>query len=219
MSGKDDGVTDGGESDGRVPGVERFIFVTVVVLVGLTLAGLFWWRLPVERVSFLVFGGGFLALAWLIGRWGLLGYSFERGFDPETGEDRPPSTTTVRATPLARNVLPPLLVLAGVAFLLAATSTRVGVILQGPARAAVMLAALASALWELAVAALFWSAVFWCIGSGVRQRDRGLALLGAVLAALGVGWPVLHYVVWPEHFRQLWDEFVEPFRYVGGWST
>ena len=206
---------DEAEPTGRLRGLERLFWVAVPFTLLVVGAGAYW-GLRLEQLTFLAIGIGCLCVAWTVWRYRIVGYSHSEGLDPETGEVRPP-TTTVTKSPVPREVLAPLLVVAAVMFLLAATPTGVGALLDGPAHIAVEGWRFVEATWNLLPFAAFVVGTVVALVYGVARRDREAITAGGCLGSLmlvAIALNYAYYLIDADTWRHSWSEFFAPVRTV-----
>lgn len=192
----------------RIPGVERLIGLGIAVLLAVGAGDLLWWHLSTPHMVLLGIGLASLLFAWMVGRYGLIGYSRESG------------TTSVTESPIPRGVLAPLLVVVGAAFIVAATNTPVGRAVDGPAEGAVWLYQLAAATWNFVLVTALVLFGIGTLGVAVLRRDWNLAvgagiLVGLLGVAFGLGYLLYRVgVLSEEQYRDEWDKFLQPVRVV-----
>jgi hypothetical protein len=116
----------------RIPGVERLIGVTLAATV-LLIGGEVALHQTADHVVAAVFGVSSLSIAWLVWRYGIIGYAYTSDSDPE---DPKKPTATVVDCPLPREWVTPVLLLVALVLLLAA-SPWFGSVLDAPLHAGV----------------------------------------------------------------------------------
>jgi hypothetical protein len=190
-------------------------FLLAALIVGFVLTGWFAFDLETEQVLFLTIGSTAFLYAALVWRHGIIGYYHRTGF----GE---PPVTEVREAPIRRELLAPLLILVGIGFVLAGTPTGIGHVLSGSAHAAVMLYKFGQETYEIVLAASAWAVILSMYAVCIVRRDRellpGLIVLTALFGLAG-GLLYLSYRWNPGGYRQMWDDYVAPFRFVIGIFT
>jgi hypothetical protein len=203
------------ESPGRIRSLERQVSVFVLLLTLVLIGGAAWHRTE-DQLAFLTVGTACLIMAWVVWRYRIVGYSSGVGVDPETGEKR---ATTVTRSPLPREVLTPLLLLAALVFLLGATVSEVESLLSGPAHVAVWV----KDLYEIAADLLIWAVVIGgavvALVVGVVRRDREQLALGGCLGALvvfAVAVNFFFYLIDEDAWRDIWNAYLAPLRIVFG---
>lgn len=206
-----------GQPTGCIRSLERQILVFMLVFALVLIGGAAWHRTE-DQLAFLGVGTGCLIMAWVVWRYRIIGYSSGEGVDPETGEKR---LTTVTRSPLPREVLSPLLLVAALVFLMGATVSEVESLLSGPAHVAVW----GKDLYEIAKDLLIWVVVIGgAVGAlvcGVVRRDREQLALGGCLGALvmfAVAVNFFVYLIDEDAWRDIWNAYLAPLRTVFGWS-
>jgi hypothetical protein len=187
-------------------------FVVAMLVVGFDVIAWVSWDLKTEQVMFLGIGSTALLFSGIVWRYGIIGYYHREGF----GE---PPVTEVAEAPLPRELLAPLLILIGIGFVLAGTPTGVGHALGSSAHAAVMLYQFGKEAYETVVAATVWAAILAGYVVCIVRRDRelfvGMVVMTALLGLVG-GIFFLSYRSSPDAYQRMWDDYLEPFRFVVG---
>jgi hypothetical protein len=201
----------------RLPSVERLILVVIAATMLLVAAAVVW-RLSAQQALFIYIGVVCLALAWMVWRHGIIGYSHSEGPDIDTGEVKPPTTTVIKS-PLPREVLTPLLVVGALVFVLAATRTGVGAALSGPARVAVSSWNFVHETYTLlfstvAVLGLVGALVYEIVRRGSHAVMAGLCLVAFLAFAFAANYAV--YLSDKAAWRQAWNDFLKPARTLVG---
>lgn len=198
----------------RLPSV-RPLFLASLVVVGLIIGAWAWADLTLEQVGFLGMGSTALFGAWLVWRYGILGFSYtERsGSEPETD---------VTPTPVPRELLAPVFALAGVALVLAGTPTGVGQTLIGPVRAGYLLYRFGEQVWGLLLATLLLTTIVVLLVSALIRLDGSLFAMAVVFIAVFGFFALTIYGAYrlqPEQYREAWNDYMEPYRFVVGLFT
>jgi hypothetical protein len=190
---------------------ELWLFAALV-LVGFDFGAMLSWNLSIDQVTYLVIGSAACVFAGIVWRHGIISYYHREGFGQSP-------VTEVTEAPLPREVLAPALLLIAVGFILAGTPTGVGNGLSGLAHGAVMLYRFGKEGVEVILSATAWVAILTGYVLCIVRRDRSLIAFMTVLTALlalGGGILYLSYRWAPDQYREYWNDYLEPFRYVAG---
>ena len=190
---------------------ETWLFAALVLVAigGVTALS---WDLDIDQLTYLSIGSGALLYCAIVWSCGIIGFSHREGFGQ-------PPVTEVTEAPLQREILAPLLLLAGVGFILAGTPTGVGEALSGAAHAAVMLYRFGKEGIEVIFSAAAGVAILTGYVLCFVRRDRTMiAFMATLTALLGIGGGILYlsYRLTPDQYRKYRDDYLEPFRYVAG---
>jgi hypothetical protein len=171
----------------------------VVVGVSLLAGWLLWHRSMTELIS-LAIGSTALSIAALIWRFGTIGFAYETS----DGE----ATFTRRLSPLPRKIATPVLVVAGIFFILAGSPTRIGSALSPAAWDGYTVWQFGQAAGELAFTAVFIGMAITGLFSRKDRKSSGclLALLAGSLIAIYL------YGRITGTLHQEWNMVVGPFR-------
>ena len=198
----------------RIPGVERLIGATLAAAV-LVIGGEVALHQTADHVVAAVLGVSSLSIAWLVWRYGIIGYAYPSDSDPE--EPQKP-TAAVVDSPLPREWVTPVLLLVALVLLLAA-SPWFGSVLDAPLHAGVATGTFLQASWELVTGIAGTLALLWVLGSMALDREmrwRGLGCLTSFLlfaVAVNLG----YYLIAPQDFHTVWRDFLSPIRTVIEW--
>ena len=130
----------------RIPGVERLGVAIGIAWVVVCAAGIALHQ-PGERISFACFSVAAVGWAWLVWRFGLIGYSFWKTSDSATGASREEVKTV--ECPLPRGLAVAMLALAAVVLAVAATPTGIGTVVAVPVRATIAAGTFVNSSWQL----------------------------------------------------------------------
>ena len=205
--------SDRDEQGQRLPSIALIVIASLVVT-GMIIGAWVWANLSMEQVSFLGMGSSALFGAWLVWRYGIIAFSYTKFGD--TAE------TNIKEAPLPRVLLAPALALAGIALVLAGTPTGLGEALFGPVRATYLLYQFGEQAWGLLLGTLLLGSVIVLLLVSLIRLDGELFAAGIFVSVFFGFFALCIYGLYrwqPDHYRDAWDDYMEPFRFVVGLFT
>jgi hypothetical protein len=158
------------------------------------------WHRSLEQLTFLSLGVTALVLAGLIWRTGTLAFSYE-----ESGED---VTFRSRPSPVPRGIAVPVLAVAGIFMILAATTTGIGSALAPVATGGIVVWTFGQATWGLLLT-IIWVGFAIAALFSRESRTTGWILIALYAVALSGSYVLIRFTGWD---RQEWNSFLQPFR-------